>query len=59
MTCAGDYEMWLRMSKLGNTFKKVPEVIGSYFDNPAGLSTSREMEKIRNNEVARARLVHA
>ena len=57
--CAGDYEMWLRMSKLGNTFRKVPEFIGSYFDNPAGLSTSLELEEERDAEVARARLLHA
>ena len=56
---AGDYEMWLRMSKLGNTFLKVPEVIGSYFRNPAGLSTSPEMAERRYNEVRRARLLHA
>ena len=28
---SGDYEMWLRMSKLGFNFKKVPQTLGSFY----------------------------
>jgi len=43
-TLAGDYEMWLRMSKAGLKFKRIPESIGSYFRNPEGLSTSKSLQ---------------
>ena len=36
---SGDYEMWLRMSKLGRNFCKVVEPVGSYYRNSAGVST--------------------
>jgi len=52
--CSGDYEMWLRMSKLGYRFKKIPEVIGTYYDNPAGLSTSPGLAEQRAIENTRA-----
>lgn len=56
--CSGDYEMWLRMSKLGYRFRKIPEVIGTYYDNPVGLSTSREMMEQRALENTRVRALH-
>ena len=48
-TIAGDYEMWLRMSKLGYSFRKVPETIGSFYFNPVGrcVDKSLEPEKLR------------
>ena len=36
---SGDYEMWLRLSKLGFIFKKINDIIGSYYQNPKGVST--------------------
>jgi hypothetical protein len=47
----GDYEMWLRLSKMGRTFQKIPETIGSYFNNPAGLSTDKSLEVERMRQV--------
>lgn len=41
-TISGDYEMWLRMSKKGRSFLKIPEVIGCYYKNPAGMSTKND-----------------
>jgi GT2 family glycosyltransferase len=41
-TISGDYEMWLRLSKKGKTLQAIPEVIGSYYENPEGMSTNRE-----------------
>jgi len=48
---AGDYELWLRMSKSGCFFKKIPETIGSYYVNPKGLSTDPALNQQRNREV--------
>ena len=49
---AGDYEMWLRLSAKGYSFRKVPEIIGSYFYNPQGISTDvrTKQERILENE---------
>lgn len=47
----GDYEMWLRLSRMGHRFQKIPETIGSYFNNPAGLSTSKNLEIERVRQV--------
>lgn len=41
-TISGDYEMWLRMSKKGRQFVNVLEPLGTYYDNPEGMSTNRE-----------------
>lgn len=35
---AGDYEMWLRMVAHGETFKHIPEVLGLFFDDGAGIN---------------------
>lgn len=42
---AGDWEFWLRCVKNGCTFKKVNKIVGSYYNNPAGLTTD-----IKNKE---------
>ncbi|HED16104.1 MAG TPA: glycosyltransferase [Gammaproteobacteria bacterium] len=47
----GDYEMWLRLSRRGSKFRKIPETIGSYFNNPAGLSTDKSLEVERTRQV--------
>ncbi len=39
---AGDWELWLRCVRNGSEFKKVDKVIGLYYFNPNGLSTSPE-----------------
>lgn len=49
---SGDYEMWLRLSFLGKKFKKISEVVGSYFYNPIGLSTNPETRNRALNEDA-------
>lgn len=43
-TISGDYEMWLRMSKNNRKFVQVKEFLGTYFENPEGMSTNRESE---------------
>ena len=43
-TISGDYEMWLRMSKKGRVFTRVPECLGLYYNNPQGMSTRRDSE---------------
>lgn len=35
----GDYEMWLRMSYRGYKFRRIPNIVGSYYFNPTGLSS--------------------
>ena len=55
-TISGDYEMWLRLSKRGFIFKKINDIIGSYYNNPKGVSTDtsgfqehvRQDTKLRN-----------
>jgi hypothetical protein len=47
---AGDWEMWLRCVKTGVKFKKILDVLGLYYLNPHGLSTSNESEKERFSE---------
>ena len=37
---AGDLEFWLRCVKNGSLFKRVPHILGLYYHNPSGLSTS-------------------
>lgn len=36
---SGDYEMWLRLSKNGKNFVRIPECLGTYYMNPEGVST--------------------
>lgn len=44
---AGDWDMWLRCISEGAKFKKINEILGLYYYNPKGLSTSKENEKER------------
>jgi len=37
---AGDWEFWLRCVQSGSAFKRVDKVLGCYYFNPDGLSTS-------------------
>lgn len=40
MRYAGDWEYWLRCVKNGSKFKKINAIVGTYYNNPNGLSTS-------------------
>lgn len=44
---AGDWDMWLRCVEAGHKFKRVPYVLGLYYMNPDGLSTSTKNAKER------------
>lgn len=37
---SGDYEMWARMSKAGLKFKKIPEIIGSFYQRDDSIHAS-------------------
>ena len=37
---AGDWEFWLRCVQSGSLFKRIDKVLGCYYFNPDGLSTS-------------------
>ena len=47
---AGDWEMWLRAVSKGAKFKKIHQVLGLYYYNPEGLSTSSEKQQQRFSE---------
>ena len=57
-TISGDYEMWLRLSKQGKNFYSIDELIGSYYENPEGMSTNREsahwQEHLKQDKILRA-----
>lgn len=44
-TISGDYEMWCRLTSLGKSYLKIQEIIGVYFHNPEGASTSNDDER--------------
>ena len=51
LASAGDWEFWLRIGKT-EPFLKIPEVLGLYYENPAGLENSHpasaaEAERVR------------
>ncbi len=50
----GDLEMWLRAATQGALFKKVPAILGVYYYNPRGLSTSPHNGWLQE----RARVLH-
>ena len=52
---SGDFEMWCRLASRGHQFMCIPEVIGSYYENPVGLSTSEERRSQLIDEDARIR----
>ncbi|HVR61020.1 MAG TPA: glycosyltransferase [Polyangia bacterium] len=39
-TVAGDYEFWLRVARSGERFDRLPEILGLYYQNPAGLENA-------------------
>ena len=48
-TVCGDYEMWMRMAVKRYKFKKVPEILGSYYHNPTGISNGSRQDLLREN----------
>jgi len=46
---SGDYEMWCRLNSLGKKFLKIDEILGVYYHNPAGVSTTQSEERFRNH----------
>ena len=50
---AGDWEFWLRCVKNGSKFKRVNIVMGLYYFNPTGLSTSLENHDWKTKEEQR------
>lgn len=56
---AGDYEFWLRCQAGGEIMFGTNEIVGAYFFNPEGLSTSKEsLEKSKEID-ARIRELHS
>tara|TARA_Y100000592_G_scaffold78846_1_gene124117 strand:+ start:2887 stop:4512 length:1626 start_codon:yes stop_codon:yes gene_type:complete len=47
---AGDLEFWLRCVKNGSSFKRIPVVLGNYYFNPHGLSTSQSNNEKKTKE---------
>ena len=47
---AGDWEMWLRAAFKGSVYKKVNNVLGLYYFNPAGISTNPENNSWKREE---------
>jgi len=43
---SGDYEMWCRLNSKGHKFLKTSEVLGAYFNNPEGVSTQNDQQRI-------------
>lgn len=48
-----DWELWLRMVKYNFKFKKINKIVGLYFFNPNGLTTSSDNAKIKLSEEAK------
>jgi hypothetical protein len=42
MNYANDWELWLRCVRGGSSFKKIEKVVGIYFKNPDGNSTTQD-----------------
>jgi glycosyltransferase involved in cell wall biosynthesis len=38
---SGDYEMWLKLSKSNYMFKRIPEIVGCFFDRPNSVSQQK------------------
>ena len=47
---AGDWDMWLRCVDAGFKFKRIPYILGLYYMNPEGLSTSKKNAEERFKE---------
>jgi len=52
---AADYEMWLRALIGGAKFKRIENIVGSYYRNPSGISSGSETLKKALEEVAEVR----
>jgi len=57
-TSSFDYEMWLRLSKSGHSFYKIPEPVGSYYLNPVGKSTDASTRNIAVQEDLEIRSIY-
>ena len=56
---SGDYDMWTRMCYAGKTLMPAKEPIGSYYDNPKGISTDeskRDLHFQEDRSIRRAQL---
>jgi GT2 family glycosyltransferase len=47
---SGDYEMWLKMSKAGKKFQRIPQLIGSFFFRPDSVH-SANAQKARQEDL--------
>lgn len=45
---SGDYEMWLRMSKKGYKFLRIPEMIGSFYGRPDSISANQKIAQVED-----------
>lgn len=45
MNFANDWEFWLRCVKNNSKFKKINNIVGLYYNNPSGNSTTQEKDK--------------
>jgi hypothetical protein len=45
MNFANDWEFWLRCVEKGSKFKKINKIVGLYYNNPFGNSTTQEKDK--------------
>lgn len=52
---SGDYEMWCRLYRSGTRMLKLETPIGTYYRNPAGISTTPDNLPLRSKEDAIAR----
>jgi glycosyltransferase involved in cell wall biosynthesis len=47
---AGDWDFWLKCAFAGEQFIKHPEILGVYYYNPKGISTSKENNDVKRQE---------
>ena len=55
MHSASDWDFWLRCASLGAKFELIPEVLGSYYLNPTGMSSDQKNMDRNLAEVASVR----
>ena len=54
---AGDLEMWNRAASLGAQFKKIDIVAGIFYQNPQGLSTNEDPQKVQRRNYENDQIV--
>ena len=54
---SGDLEFWNRLARCGIRFKKVPGISGLFYQNPRGISTDQDTEKVQRRDAENARIV--